>query len=266
LPGKASPQAEGTDGPDLVTAGAAMAGNTAVNILGYDDQRREIAKQLKVDPYTTNKVLADKLDEVAWAAFAGGLGITALKMAAPASTLVSMSAQASAWVWDTPPGDLKVYIEETLSGMGVSQEHVDLFLRQRWYTLTLRTRFAKALERIDGAEGQADLMELALTVESEDQARFVIEALEMLATYHEKTAPIQAIEVRGTVIGRTKAGAIVLPAPVDYAAWTERLDRFTSRDDLAAEQRTLLLRGSLTPMAREKLDRLGWQLPDGVSG
>ncbi len=84
-----------------------------------------------MDPYTTNKMLADKLDDVSWAAFAGGLGITALKMAAPASMVISVGTKSSSWVWDTPPGDLKVFIEETLLGMEVDQESVDLFLRHR---------------------------------------------------------------------------------------------------------------------------------------
>ncbi|WP_171208163.1 MULTISPECIES: hypothetical protein [unclassified Ruegeria] len=63
----ASPQGSFTE--NVARAG----GDVAVNILGFDKQRRRLAKELGVDPYTTNQLLAARLDEVTWAAFAGGL-------------------------------------------------------------------------------------------------------------------------------------------------------------------------------------------------
>ena len=53
---------------------------------------------------TPNHV-ARRLDEVAWSAFSGGLGVTALKALAPASNLVTVTSSASNWVWETSPGE-----------------------------------------------------------------------------------------------------------------------------------------------------------------
>ena len=72
-----------TDQPGSAEVAAKLAGRTAADIFGYSEQRREIAKRLDVDPYTDNPVLTKRLDEVAWAAFSGGLGVTALKALVP---------------------------------------------------------------------------------------------------------------------------------------------------------------------------------------
>ena len=80
----------------------------------------------------------------------------------------------------------------------------------------------------------------------------------MLARYHETICPLSRLEVRGTVLGRTKSGGLVVAAPVDMVAWTERLHRFASRPDLATKKRSLWLSGQLTPLARRQLTEAGW--------
>jgi hypothetical protein len=238
----------------------------ARDAFGYDDRRRELAKQVGVDPYTTNPVLAKQLDDIAWAAFAGGLGITALKSAVPASMILSTSTMLTDWVYDTPPGDLKVRNEQALLAMGVSQEAVDHLLRHRWYTLTLQSGLVRGLERLGGVAGRADVMPLALSVASEQQARFVVGAVEMLARYHEKVAPLAGVQVLGTVVARTKAGALIVPGPVDLLAWTPTIDRFVRRPDLEAPTRVLWLSGQATPRARRELEQRGWTVEAPAPG
>ena len=257
LPG--GTQAPGAKPEVSVTAEAAgAAGHVTRDAFGYDDKRRELAKQVGVDPYTTNPVLAKQLDDIAWAAFSGGLGITALKSVVPASMVLGTATMLTDWVYDVPPGDLKVRNEKALLAMGVSQEAVDHLLRHRWYTLTLQIGLVHGLKRLAGLAGRPDVMPLALTVESEDQARFVVGTVTMLARYHEMVGPLSRLEVRGTVLGRTGAGGLVVAAPVDLVAWTERLYRFASGPDLAVKERSLWLSGQLTPLARRKLSEAGW--------
>ncbi len=264
IPGAVSEEKKDKEG-NVVTAGLSMAGNTAINILGYDDHRRHLAKQLQVDPYTTNKVLADKLDGVAWAAFAGGLGVRAVKMALPATMVISATTTLSGWVWDMPPGDLKVYNEDRLLAMGVDQEQIDLFLRNRWYTRTLQGRLVRGLDRIIGAENRPDVLDFALTVQSETQARFIVETVELLALHHEQIAPLSKLEVHTTVIGYYEEGAMVVPAPLDYVLWTKRLDTFTSRDEFKNKNRLIYLRGELSAMAKKKLAKKGWRVKGNVT-
>ena len=126
LPGEPEPtQAQGAK-MTVEEATLRMTGKVAADAFGYDDQRRRIARELGVDPYSTNPILTKMLDDIASAAFAGGLGISAFKAVVPAGMVISTTTTLSNWVWDMPPGDLKVQNERSLKAMGVSQDQVDL--------------------------------------------------------------------------------------------------------------------------------------------
>ena len=261
LPGAPAPDAPRPDVNPSAEA-ARLAGRTTVDIFGYDDARRRLAKRVRVDPYTTNPVLAKRLDDVAWASFAGGLGLDLVKAQVPGSFAVSVTTTLSDWVWDTPPNDLRVANNGALLALGVDQESVDRLLRHPAYTLTLQTGLVRALDRLAGVKDRPAVLPLALTVLSEDQARFVVGAVEMLARYHETVAPIAVVEVRGTVVGRTNSGRLVVPGPVDYLSWTERMARFARRADLAVKDRELRLTGQVSPRVRQELSRLGWTVQE----
>lgn len=205
----------------------------------------------------------EKLEKVskteAFSAFAGGLGVAAFKAVVPVGVVVSTSTMLSDLVWDIPPGDLKVQNERSLVAMGVSQEQVDLLLRQPYFTLTLQARLVKALERLKKTTGRPWIMPVATTVLSFDQARFVVEAMEMLAGYGEKISPIIALENKAPFAGRTASGTLVVAGPVDLLAWTERINLFAVRPDLKAKEKILWLRGEATPEARQQLTKLDCQ-------
>jgi len=261
FPGELDSPAVHAEKPNAATMTAKQTGKVAMNVLGYYEQRRALAKKLRVSPYTTNSVLSEELDSIAWASFSGGLGISALKIAAPATMIINMTSRTSSWVWDTKPGDLKVMDEESLQDMGVAQESTDYFLRHRQYTVTLRHRLVLALEQLKTTTGRKDILELALTVESELQAQFVVEAVEMLAKYHQTEKEIAKIGVNGTIIGHSINGDIVTPAPVSYLSWNKRLKFFASKKDLQSNQKTILLGdGLITPLAKQELAQLGWTI------
>src|SRR5206468_9453745 len=44
-------------------------GTVTINALGYEEERRHLAKKLQVDPYTTNPILSKKMTDVAWVTF-----------------------------------------------------------------------------------------------------------------------------------------------------------------------------------------------------
>ena len=260
LPGKPEQGTAKRDKMTVEEASLRMTGQVTANAFGYDDQRRRIAREVRVDPYSTNPVLTKKLDQIASAAFAGGLGISVFKAAVPASMVLSTTTMLSDWVWDATPGALKVQNESSLKAMGVSQELVDQLLRQPHFTLTLQTRLVKALERLAKSAGRPWIMPVAVTVASFDQARFVVEAMEMLAQYHETVAPLQTLEKEIPFAARTDTGTLVVAGPVDYLAWTEQIQRFASRPDFQVNKRVLLLRGVATPLAQAELSGMNWNV------
>lgn len=251
-----------TNPPNLAVAGGVATGRAVRDILGYDEQRRHLAKTLGVDPYTTNPVLKKRLEDVAWAAFAGGLGIDVLASKIPGGTLVKSTSVLSDWVYDKPPGDLRVWIEKCLRDMGVNQETVDLFLRQRYWTLTTQTALVLALEELKEVEGRGDVLDTAVTVESEDQARYLALGFSLLAREH-KATPLKAI-IGGKPIGMTRDGRVVVTAPVDYICWTEEVAAFAAREDLLANRPTAVITGQFSPRARAQLTRVGWKMRENV--
>ena len=252
----------GTNQQNLAMAGGVATGHAVRDILGYDEQRRHLAKELGVDPYTTNPILKKKLEDIAWAAFAGGLGVDVLASKVPGSRLVKSSSVLSDWIYEKPPGDLKVWIEKTLKEIGVDQETLDLFLRQKYWTLTTQTALVMALVKLKGVEGRVDVLNTAVTAESEDQARFLALGFAMLAREHEKT-PVREI-VDGRPVGLTRDGRVLATAPVDYVCWTEKAAAFAAREDLQPHQPQVLVTGRLSARTRTEMKKAGWKIREGV--
>jgi len=247
---------------NVALAAGVAAGRATRDILGYDEKRRELAKQLGVDPYTTNPPLKKELDDVAWAAFAGGLGVNVLASAVPGGRLIQSSSVVTDWVYEKPPGDLKVWIEKTLKDMGVDQETVDHFLRQKYWTLTTQVALVKALEQLKGVDGRVEVLDTAVTAESEDEARFLALGLSLLAHEHEST-PFASI-LGGKPVGMTKDGRAVATMPLDYVAWTEKVAAFANREDLLPNKPLVMVTGQLSPTARGELQKLGWDVKEQV--
>ena len=259
LPGKAQSQAL-PDGESKYKKAAKASGSTAVNILGFDDSRRKLAKRLGVDPYTTNPVLDEKLDEITWSIFAGDFGIDLATSLIPGSIVVSTSSMVTSWVWDTPPGDLRVKIEQTLLKVGINQEDVDRLLRHRSYPLSYQAALTSALESLSQVEGHESIMPLVLSVTTVDQARFVLNTMRMLKRYHETVAPLNFIAVQGTVFATNTKGNIVVTAPVDYVSWLEMMDKFSGNTKFTGQGHELHIAGVMSEAAKTHFEERGWEL------
>jgi hypothetical protein len=252
----------GTSTQNLAVAAGVAGGRAMRDVLGYDEKRRDLARQVGVDPYTTNPVLKKELDDVAWAAFAGGLGVDVLAARVPGGRLVRSSSILTDWIYEKPPGDLRVWIEKTLQQMGVGQETIDHFLRQKYWTLTTQTALVMALQKLDGVEGRADVLDTAITAADEDEARFLAVSFSMLAQEHARN-PLKAI-VDGKPVAMTRKGRAIATVAVDLVSWTERVAKFASRADLLPYKPSVMLTGRLSAKSREEMQKLGWELREQV--
>jgi hypothetical protein len=243
--------------------GMATAGES---VIGYDDSRRRLAKHLGVDPYTTNPVLSKKLDDAAWAVWGAEFGPDRLIGFVPGGFALTFTRDwVSDLVWDMTPGDLRVRMQGQLKSLGVEQDPIDRFFRQRWFTNTIRLALTDGLVALGPGPGRPDVIAWALTAESETQARFMAGSVAILARHHQTAAPIARVKVAGTVLGETAGGAVVVPAAVDYISWTERIATFAGRPDLAVKDRRVWLAGRLSPRARQELTARKWTIEEGVS-
>src|SRR5689334_19830399 len=115
----------------------------------------------------------------------------------------------STWVWDKPKADLIVQNEKTLQQLLIPSS-VIWALRNPAFPLSVQTEFVSNLERLSGKPGIGEAVTLASTAESEEQARFLTDAVGMLVRYNDTQTPITRLIVRRAMIGRDRNGAIVV--------------------------------------------------------
>jgi hypothetical protein len=266
MDGQGSGQGQSKSAGEVASDVGTAAGNAGSSVIGQEDSRRRVAKVLRVDPYTTNTVLDDKLNEFAWVVWVGEFGLNVGIGLVPGGMAIKITRTwVSDLVWDLSPGDLDVRAEKQLTELGVPKDTIDRFLRQRWFTRTTRTALLEALKTLGPGPGRIDVIPWALTAQSDAQARFMAGAVVILAAYHRTQDPIAALRVAGTLVGQREAGGLVVPAPVDYVAWTERVARFAERPDLAGRDRQIWLTGRLSLRARQELARLKWDVREHVA-
>jgi hypothetical protein len=238
---------------------AERVGSATITALGFEQVRRQLAKELGVDPYTTNPVLAEKLTDMAWVAFSARLGVNALvSVAVPGSTAISLVSATSDLVYDTPTADLIVLNRQRLAAMGANDAQVQALAANKWFSLSVLTMLVTELERLGGVKGRPAIIALAATGANEQEARFLAASVQMLARLNVTGVPLKELLARRTVVGVGANGAVVVPAPVDYLSWTEQLARFAAQPDLKSARRTLWLTGRMSAAAQAGFSSLGW--------
>jgi hypothetical protein len=78
-------------------------------------------------------------------------------------------------------------------------------------------------------------------------------------------APLAQVSAPGPILGRTVAGALVLPGPVDFVSWLERLGRAANRPDLQAPEKVAFLSGRMSPLAQKNFTSRGWKIYETFS-
>jgi hypothetical protein len=241
-------------------------GSITADAFGYEKERRDLAKSVGVDPYTTNPVLAKKLTDMAWVAFSGRFAIqAAMSIFVPGSTVMGAVTITNSTVYDTPPGDLISSAQTTFAATGASDAQVQALIKNPQYSLSVLTALARGVQRLQGTSGLASIVSFATIAKTQDETRMVAGAVNMLARYHETVRPIARVTAPGPILGYTGNGALIVVMPADYVAWTERIGRFAQRADLRAPERIGWISGQFSPRARRELEGRGWTLSESYS-
>lgn len=172
------------------------------DLIGVNKAERQIAKQVGADPYTTNPVLAKQLDDLAWAAYAGGVSLdVALAVStAGVATAISATATVSNLVWDKSPEDIRNINEGKFARMGVAPDGIRAFVTNRWLTPTIAAPFGDNHAQLPAGKGRAGLVALAGGVASESEARYLLNVAAMLRRLGTTTDPIVAIDLTRRIV------------------------------------------------------------------
>jgi hypothetical protein len=243
---------------------AGEAGSATLTALGYDQVRRNLAKKLHVDPYTSDPILTKKLNKVAWVMFSARMTVDAAMMAVPGSMIISSVEFTDDLVYQTPKADLIIFVQKKLKNMGLSQEEIVAFTSNTAIPLSLQVKAVKDLEALGNIPGRRAAAVALGNVMTEYQARFFVTSLKMLGQWSQQRSPITRIRVLGGLVARDQNGSTIFPAPVDYLSWTPRIAGFaTDPQLLVLKKRVLWLPAKVTPLARQQLVTNGWRVHEG---
>ena len=236
--------------------------------LGYNQQRREWAQRLKVDPYTFNGALSDKLGDVASVTFSSSFPVNLVlsSVIAPLYYAQEFNEQATLEAYQTPALDIGTRNEARLKKMGIEGLPVRNFLRNSYFTPTLQTALVLALESLGNVAGRDQVIVFAARAASETEVRYVNNSVMMLAQHNLTVAPLAKVRGADNVVaGETWDGKLVVAAPLDYLPWIQPVDDFARRTDLKGTERWLLVSGKVTPRAQQELTTLGWRVSDKLA-
>jgi hypothetical protein len=231
--------------------------------LKYSQVKRELARQLGIDPYSGNPYVEERLSSLAWIGSGGNFsaGATLGAVGGAGAVVLSNGGKINDVVWKLSPEDLRARNNERLRAYCRDELLMRQFLRRGVFSPTLQTGLVDALDALKPSDGGDALLELAMTAHSELESRFVVNALRITARYLGDRARGGTLRPIGAGLAYMAAdGELVLPLPVDYLSWTDEVQAFLDREEFRTTNKTVLIGGAASLAARRALTERGWNI------
>jgi hypothetical protein len=247
--------------------------------IGFSYMKRKLAFQFGVDPYSSNPVLQDELNELAWIAFTADLMPQVGYLFMPGGAILWMTFSATRWtsyldeqVRDYSPSDLRALDRGRLEKMGVGEEDVNRFFLNPQYSPRHWTIITSALEELADVDDRGAFLAVAREANSEELVLFFQQVAEMMRGYHLHVGPVDRLLALPRIPALyTKDHALIVMLPVDQLFWTSRVALVAQ--GLTAHvptlpriaRRELWIAGRVSPRARQEFELLGWAVYEQVS-
>lgn len=244
------------------------------DLIGFSKTKREYAHELGVDVYSDNEKLQERLNEIAWAGYGGGLTWAGAMAAVPGGAGLAITVSGSHHLLNevfrtTPPVDLRRMNAEKLKAMDVHPEIADAFLNNSFFSPRQQTLLVNALEQMKGVTNRAAFIRFAAATQNPNLAFFRQRQAEMYAGYHRTVAPFESfLSLDGLPAGRTTSGNLVFNSPLDHLVWTEPIARFITAVNKVAQETAGIketqfwVTGTLSPRAKKEIESRGWQVQE----
>ena len=245
------------------------------DLTGASRKKRELAVKLGVDPYTDFQPLQQRLTQLSAAAATGGLVVSGALMAIPGvgGIIVSntaTSANLGNAARDNTPAQLLDLNRAKLLAMGVDRNLAETVPAQPQLHPARRDggrRFA------GGSPGPGPRGVHSRARRQSAGAMppiFMRRQAEMLSDYQNKTRAITGFVALGGFPFVTTAGGVLGLLPLDALSWTQGTDK--AMRDITASLRSaspggrgqMRITGQATPLAKQKLQGLGWTLTENT--
>ncbi len=222
--------------------------------IGYNDAKRQWAKRLNVDPYSTNPALIRVLDRVA---VASSLGSFAVDYYMPGNDVLGYINQAESLVWDASPDEIRSRNDKELRSLGISSDLIEAFHDHALYYLSDKITIVESMKTLMELRGLEDLLLVVLGAEDPYETALILKTLKMLTLYHEERSELDAIVIEGGMIAAVEPGGrLVFPLAIDYLFWTDLAEQIADELQDKYPLKLLMLSGQISDRAsRELADR-----------
>lgn len=231
---------------------------------GHGRARRAIAKAFGVDPATSNPLLRQRLDALAWAVASQRLAHErALGLALPGLALAIDHLQRAESLTALPDEASQRRGNEQRLGRWTGDTELAYALAWRGaYSPGLLGELLDELERLAPVSGAEAALEVARMAASEAEARFVVQALRLLQAPRAEGRSGGELLAIGALLGwRDASGEFHLALPVDHLSWIPRVAGYFDHAQVARfPRRTVLLSGGISARAEREISRRGWSL------
>ncbi len=240
-------------------------------LIGYDAQKRKIAFEYGVDPYSYNQLLQERLVELARASTAGGLAVKVgfAFIPGPGKWAVkgtSLTSQLNQLVRDKTPAELKSINRKKLEAMGVAPALADPFLDHPKFSPSMTTHLVGALEQMKGVQNRDLYIARAVLAQNEFLAYALQERAKMHAAYHTRVKPIaRFVAANNRPFAQSTDGRLLVIGPVDYLTWDQTSTPIVNtimgqQQSLNITGYELWVTGTVSPLVRRNLESRGWQI------
>jgi hypothetical protein len=229
----------------------------------YSQVKRDLAEKLGIDPYTSNPYIRERLDNLAWVGSSGNYAASAAlgAIGGVGGVVLTQGTQLNDIVWKLDPEQIREKNSIRLHSYCRDELLIRQFLRRGVFTPTLQTAMLDALDSLQPSQGGDALLELAMTASSELEARFVVNALRLIANELGVRAHGGILRTIGAGLAYdSNDGERVLPLPVDYLVWTDEVSTFMDRDEFRQARKTVLIGDQATMRSQRELTARGWNI------
>lgn len=201
--------------------------------------KRDYCSKYDCDVYSSNSVLQEELNRIAWAAAIGGLTVSGATTVASGGAVmvfstVRMGDQLNEALRAEPPSRLRIINEEKLEAMRVPSDLIAKFLDHPAFTPRHDTLIVAALSQLEGVEGREKFIELCLRAQDEIGANYFQNIAEIMVGYHTKVAKLTTIvPLLGISAATASNGRVLVPVAWDFGVYEKAV---AQRMDYAAQE------------------------------
>jgi hypothetical protein len=230
---------------------------------GVGSKLRNRAREVGVDPYTSNEILAAELERLSRAEAVGSVS-TKFLMPAMIGT-VGLMADAANLAYVKDWREIFTYNAGLMRAMGVEEELILAFEVNEFYTPMTQTLLVGLLDAMEGVVDRGVVIQQAVLLENESESLFFLESIMLAEWYHREQSPLQRFYLDTLIpVAVNERGDLVAFTAADYFYWTREAARLTREFTATYADhpggRELVTADYVSKRARAGVEAMGWQV------